>query len=42
MAEGRLLKWIYPWRVRTALLAFLVTLVLAKPTLSSIMTGLGL
>ncbi len=42
MAESRLLKLIYRWRVRTAFLAFLVTLLLAKPTFISIPVGAGI
>ena len=42
MADGRLLKLIYRWRVRTAFLALLVTLVLAKPTFTSILIGAGI
>ena len=39
MPEGRLLKLIYRWRVRTAFVAFLVALVLANPTATSILAG---
>ena len=42
MPESRLLKLIYRWRVRTALFAFLVSLVLAKPTFTSILLGTGI
>jgi protein-S-isoprenylcysteine O-methyltransferase Ste14 len=40
--ENRLLRLIYRWRVRTAFVAFLVTLVLAKPSFHSILVGIGI
>ncbi len=40
--ESRLLRFVYRWRVRTAFFAFLVTLVLAKPTVCSILIGIGI
>jgi len=42
VAESRLLKLIYRWRVRTGFFAFLITLVLAKPTFTSILVGAGI
>jgi protein-S-isoprenylcysteine O-methyltransferase Ste14 len=40
--ESRLLKLIGRWRVRTAFFAFLVVLVLAKPTVCSILMGMAI
>jgi protein-S-isoprenylcysteine O-methyltransferase Ste14 len=40
--ESRLLRLVYRWRVRTAFFAFLITLVLAKPTVCSILIGIGI
>lgn len=42
MFERPFFKWIYRWRVRTALIAFLVCLVLARPTWRSIAWGAGI